>query len=73
LGLPARQHTVEWIGTPDKAVDGDTNGDFVSGKKCMHTLETDNPWWAVDLGSTRTIGSVNIYNRVECKFVFPRA
>ena len=43
LGLLARQHTVEWVDTLDKAVDGDTNGNSNKGHSCARTQTIDNP------------------------------
>ncbi|XP_072042502.1 uncharacterized protein [Amphiura filiformis] len=53
--------------TSDKAVDGDTNGDYFSDS-CTHTssTETGNPWWVVDIEETYCVGRVVIYNRVDC-------
>ena len=74
LGRPARQGSLgHWDGTPNHAVDGGHNGDFLRGHSCTHTADnTNNPWWAVDLGSTCTIGKVKIYNRVDSKFSVKR-
>ena len=65
LGRPARQTTGA---NADNAVDGDRNGHYMKGQSCTHTINTDNPWWVVDLGSNFTIETVIIYNRVDCKF-----
>ena len=58
-------------GQPRNAVDGDTNGNYF-GHSCTHTRKkgTAYPWWAVDLGSARHIGTVHIYNRVDCECDF---
>ncbi|KAI0231977.1 hypothetical protein LSAT2_017688 [Lamellibrachia satsuma] len=63
VGRPARQTSVVWEGTPDRAVDGDTNGIY-ENKRCTHTNESNYPWWAVDLETVSLVRSVHIYNRV---------
>ncbi|KAI0211885.1 hypothetical protein LSAT2_003252 [Lamellibrachia satsuma] len=69
VGHPARQSSVQSGGTADKAVDGNTNGDFETGQSCVHTSSANrnNPWWAVDLLSECLVRSVQIYNRVDHK------
>ncbi|HEX7670331.1 MAG TPA: discoidin domain-containing protein, partial [Polyangiaceae bacterium] len=32
----------------------------------FHTLEEDNPWLAIDLGSKKTISAVRVKNRADC-------
>ncbi|XP_071955155.1 uncharacterized protein [Antedon mediterranea] len=49
-----------------RAIDGNTDGDFVE-KTCSHTADvSNNPWWYVDLGSRQTISKIDIYNRQDC-------
>ncbi|KAI8479104.1 hypothetical protein Bbelb_431690 [Branchiostoma belcheri] len=51
--------------TSSLAVDGNTNG-ILWSMSCTHTInEQSNPWWRVDLGSTRTIFTVDVYDRVD--------
>ena len=71
VGRPSRQSSTEtitdWDVGPDRANDGNVNGNMNVGQSCSHTVESDYPWWAVDLGSVRLVLSVHIYNRVDCK------
>ncbi|XP_072509775.1 uncharacterized protein [Notamacropus eugenii] len=46
---------------PDKLMDGSIQSDY-----CVQTLQENDPWWMVDLGSTQTIDSVSITNRKDC-------
>jgi len=61
----ATQSSSQYQGTPDKAVDGDTNQNYFGGS-CIHTRsnggtgETD-PWWTVPLPGRYMISQVNIY------------
>jgi hypothetical protein len=45
-------------------VDGNANGGFFSGS-VTHTTFENNPWWQVDLGSSATVSSINIWNRTD--------
>ena len=41
VGRPARMSSVEWVGTADKAVGGDTKGDFNTSRSHAHTLSNN--------------------------------
>jgi hypothetical protein len=51
--------------TADKAVDGNTNGNYSAG-----SMSVTNPdpftWWYVDLGANFNITSITIWNRTDC-------
>jgi hypothetical protein len=65
LGQPAEQSSTDYGGTPDRAVDGDTNGDFMVGS-VTHTSNGMGEWWQVDLGESFDIGEIVIWNRTDC-------
>ncbi|CAH1267833.1 CPAMD8 [Branchiostoma lanceolatum] len=65
LGKPTQQSSVGYDGVPERAVDGVENGVY-SADSCTHTQLTHNPWWRVDLGSSRSIGDVVVFNRQDC-------
>ena len=44
--------------------DGNTDGNYYAGS-ITHTLNDLNAWWQVDLGSSYTISSINLYNRTD--------
>jgi hypothetical protein len=50
------------------AIDGDINGNYGGGSVTV-TNNEENPWWQVDLGSDKTIGDINVFNRTDgcCK------
>ncbi len=50
---------------PRFAVDGSTNGAFLS-QSLSHTNSEPQPWWQVDLGQSATLSEVKIYNRTDC-------
>ncbi len=61
----ASQKDVANAGTPDKAIDGKTDGQF-SSSTITHTLEnTANPWWEVDLGNEYPIDQIIVWNRTD--------
>jgi hypothetical protein len=47
------------------AFDGNTDGNYYDGSVTATNSET-NPWWQVDLGSSRPIGYLAINNRTDC-------
>jgi len=60
----ATQSSVGAGGTPERAIDGNKDGDF-NKKGQTHTAEGNDkaPWWELDLGSAQTIDSIQIWNR----------
>ncbi len=46
-------------------MDGNTDGGFNDGSVTATNLDND-AWWQVDLGATATVGSITIWNRVDC-------
>lgn len=48
----------------DKAIDGDTNGDFLKAST-THTKGENNPWWEVDLLKDQELTKVVIWNRTD--------
>ncbi|KAI8494540.1 hypothetical protein Bbelb_277660 [Branchiostoma belcheri] len=67
LGKPAYQTSSD--APADRAVDGNTDGDFFAQPgSCTHTVdggETDPSWW-VDLGQSYMVDRVVILNRMDC-------
>lgn len=51
-------------GTPDLAVDGNTDGDFFSDGG-SHTQSEKNAWWAVNLGANYSLDKIIIWNRTD--------
>ncbi len=47
------------------AVDGNTDGVFADGS-LTHTNLDANAWWEVDLGSSVTVSSIVVWNRMDC-------
>jgi hypothetical protein len=45
--------------------DGHISGDYFAGFT-THTNTADYPWWEVDLGQSRIIEQINVWNRTDC-------
>jgi len=73
-GKLATQSSLFGPGQPERAVDGNTDGDFEHGS-VTHTLNAElaakagisqpNAWWQVDLGASESIESVAVWNRTD--------
>src|SRR5258708_750220 len=62
LGQPATQSSTLFGSDASLAVDGNTDGNWCDGS-VTHTDYDPNSWWEVDLGQSRQIGSISIFNR----------
>ncbi len=51
--------------TADLARDGNTDGDWRNGS-VTHTELDSNPWWEIDLGASKELGHVFVWNRTDC-------
>ncbi len=49
----------------ERAIDGDTNGNFWAGSTTLTKWEAQ-PWIEIDLGQISNIESFNVYNRTDC-------
>ena len=65
-GTPATQSSsTQTNGQAAHAVDGNTDGNFFDNS-ATHTLQDASPWWQVDLGASRFIDEVEVWNRTDC-------
>ncbi len=62
---PVKQSSTAYSGVPERAVDGNTDGNY-NANSVTHTNIEANPWWQVDLGSTYTVQTVRLWNRSDC-------
>jgi len=62
---PASQSSELWGGKPNRAVDGDTSGQWAHSS-CTHTAKQQNSWWKVELGAEYSIDRVTVWNRSDC-------
>ncbi len=61
----ATQSSTDFIGPPQLAIDGNTNGDFNIAKSTTHTKVENNPWWEVKLAQLSSIDKIVIWNRTD--------
>ena len=65
LNRPTKQSSILVKGISYRAVDGNTDSNYWH-HSCTHTLHSHGAWWRVDLGSTKRVKRVVIYNRLDC-------
>jgi len=61
----ASQSSVAYDGPAERAIDGNTDGDYEQAKSTTHSSEEANPWWEVDLGTEQAVDSVAVWNRTD--------
>uniref|UniRef100_H3AI33 Fucolectin tachylectin-4 pentraxin-1 domain-containing protein n=1 Tax=Latimeria chalumnae TaxID=7897 RepID=H3AI33_LATCH len=64
-GTATQSSTYEKIGSPDRAIDGNSNSNYRK-HPCTHTKRDRNPWWRVDLKDSRTVVTVVLTTRSDC-------
>lgn len=65
-GVTASQSSTDFGGEPGRAIDNNTDGEW-GDESVTHTSgEELNPWWQVNLGSARTIRTIELWNRTDC-------
>src|SRR6266498_824088 len=65
LNRPTVQSDTLWGGYSSRAVDGNTSGNW-SANSVTHTVVQNNSWWQVDLGSVKSLQTVQLWNRTDC-------
>ncbi|GAA3510893.1 hypothetical protein GCM10022393_25680 [Aquimarina addita] len=61
----ATQSSLDYDGAASRAIDGNTSGIW-NQESVTHTANEANPWWQVDLSTTKYIGDITIFNRTDC-------
>jgi mono/diheme cytochrome c family protein len=61
----ATQSTVSHGGSPEKAIDGKTDGVFDNGSVIHNAQDDPSPWWEVDLGADEPLDKLVVWNRAE--------
>jgi len=65
-GKATEQSSLHDFGTSDKAVDGNTSGNW-NDQTCTHSAGGElNNWWKVNLDGNFAIDHVTVYNRQDC-------
>jgi hypothetical protein len=60
----ASQSSTGFNGPAKFAIDGNTDGEYAK-MSVTHTIQEDNPWLEIDLGSPRKVDQIKIYNRTD--------
>ena len=61
----ATQSSTVREGTPKRAIDGNTDGNYGKSESTTHTEQSKNPWWELDLVGTKSVRSITIWNRTD--------
>lgn len=59
-----RQSSTAFGGAAERAIDGNTSGEYNDGST-THTAKEQDPWWELDLGQQQPIDSVQLWNRTD--------
>ena len=65
IGQYAIQSCTEQGGYANRAVDGNTNGQFYQEFSVSQTCWQDSPWWQIDIGGNKGISAIDIWNRTD--------
>ncbi len=60
----ARQSSVTGDASADRAIDGNTDGQW-SGNSVCHTHNEHEPWWELDLGHNCDVNQIVVWNRTD--------
>ncbi len=60
----ASQSSTDFDGKPERAIDGNTSGNFQENST-THSAQSTDPWWEVDLGKAVSIDKIVIWNRTD--------
>ncbi len=61
----ASQSSVAYKGRANRAIDGNTDGDYFGANSTTHTNSSADPWWELDLKAERPIERIAIWNRTD--------
>ncbi|MBU9728837.1 glycoside hydrolase family 98 domain-containing protein [Diplocloster modestus] len=64
LNKTATQSSTLYGAGPERAVDGNADGDYGHGS-VTHTDNEAQAWWMVDLGSLYRVGGIEVFNRTD--------
>ena len=65
LNRPTAQSDTLWGGYSSRAVDGNSSGSW-GDNSVTHTAVQNNAWWQVDLGSVKSLQTIQLWNRTDC-------
>ena len=62
----ATQSAVDFGGVPERAIDGNTNGDFGKATVSSTPVRSVNPYWQLELAYEVQVNKIIIWNRTDC-------
>lgn len=65
LAGSASQSSEGWGGVANRAIDGNTDGNFGNGS-VSHTNQPSDSWWQVELDGLYYLDEITLYNRSDC-------
>jgi serine/threonine protein kinase len=64
----ATQSSVEWNGTPERAIDGNTDGNFDKGSVSHTNGKNKDPVWKLKFPREVTLNTIVLWNRTDPKY-----
>jgi len=61
----ASQSSTGYLGDANRAVDGNTDGNYDTARSTTHTNQEKDPWWELDLGQDLAVDSLALWNRTD--------
>ena len=61
----ATQSSTDYVGAPERAIDGNTSGEYFQANSTTHTGTENSPWWEVALPDSLPIDKIVIWNRTD--------
>ncbi len=58
----AKQSSTDYGGSAERAIDGNTSGNY-DDNSTTHTEKSKDPWWELDLGSEYAVERLTVWNR----------
>ena len=66
FGKTATQSGTQLNAVANRAIDGNTSGNFWADNSCSLTNWVSNAWWEIDLEAIAEIESIKLWNRTDC-------
>ncbi len=63
-GTPSQSST-DYLGDANRAIDGNTDGNYGESRSTTHTRMEKDPWWELDLGAEIQVEQVAVWNRTD--------
>ena len=61
----ATQSSTDYEGAPERAIDGNTSGEYFAANSTTHTKTETDPWWEVTLTESLPVERITVWNRTD--------